>query len=184
MTQHRPVNRISSERGFTAPELIAVILIMGTLAAVIMPMMLQASSSYTISSQQRSAVVGLNYALEKTGRLFRELSPAVNGTTNITTAQPSQVVFGNGSGVQLIGTTLWCTAAGQTAQPLAQNISQFTISYLQKDGVTSSSALPSATQRVTIVIASAGVELRTAIFMSNSVVASDDDEDDHDDDVH
>jgi prepilin-type N-terminal cleavage/methylation domain-containing protein len=180
MTQHRRINHISSMRGFTAPELIAVIVILGTLAAVIMPMVLQASNSYTISSQQRSAVGGLNYALERTGRLFRGLSPAVDGTTDITTALPSQVVFGDGSGVQLIGTTLWYTAAGQTAQPLAQNISQFTISYLQEDGVTNSSALPSATQRVAIVIASAGVELRAAIFMSNSVVASDDDEDDND----
>lgn len=172
MNQRYHINRSLSSRGFTVIEMVAVIVIMGTLAVVITPMVITASSSYTDSTHQRTAVSSLNYALDRISRLFREASPAVDGTTDITTALPGKVVFDDGSMVELIGTTLWFTAAGQTAQPLAQNINQFTISYLQKDGVTNSSSSPNTTHRVTIVIASDGVELRSAVFLRETMVIS------------
>lgn len=154
-------------RGFTLIELMASTVIVGILAGVVAPIILQLSTAHGLSSEQRQAAQAVGAATERVVRMIREAPALTVGShsPDITTAAPSLLQFGSGHRVELIGSTLWLTVPGESASPLLQNVSLFNLTYLGDDGVTDTSLSLLVTQRINIRLAAGGFEIDTAAFI-------------------
>lgn len=155
---------------FTLIEAIATIVVVGALSGVTAPLLLAASRAFTRSSDLRSATAAADLAIDRAVRFLRE-APEANGQAgvpDITTAQPSRVVFGDGSSLELIGSTLWFATEGLDPAPLCQNVSIFTLSYLGDDGRVlnfQGGDLPAHTHAIAIRLRSSEAELSTIAFL-------------------
>ncbi|MFG0274033.1 MAG: type II secretion system protein [Phycisphaerales bacterium] len=155
------------DRAFTLIELMGVIVIFATLAAVISPVALQAAGAHRRAATQRDASERAGHALERTVRLLRECPPAIEGepAPGITVAGADTVTRIDGAKVELLGTTLWLTPAGGAAAPLCAGVESFELRYRAGDGVTDTQSDPDATQRIEIRLTVDGFELRTIVFL-------------------
>jgi prepilin-type N-terminal cleavage/methylation domain-containing protein len=163
--------RFKLRRGFTLVEVTMTVLILGIISASVVPIVFTAGDAYANASNVRRTAEKTAYAMERIVRTLRD-TPAgtARGTVDITTANPSQVRFGSGKGIELTGTTLYERATDGTLSPLCDQVTTFTLQYLGNDGVTSTSASPSATQRFNITIVCNGFELRTSALARVRVV--------------
>ena len=78
--------------------------------------------------------------------------------------------FGDGRGVELNGTTLSLRDTSGNLSPLCDNVTSFVIAYLGNDGVTSTAAAPTTTQRFNITLVTSGFELRSAALARVRVI--------------
>lgn len=162
-----PGRHPSRLRGFTLIELMASTVIIGILAGVVAPIVLQLAIAHGVSSEQRQAAQAVGAATERVVRMIREAPSLTSGSSSvdITTGSATVLQFGSGHRVELIGSTLWLTVPGQSASPLLQGVSLFSMSYIGDDGVTNTSGALSTTQRINIQLAAGGFELNTAAFI-------------------
>lgn len=156
-----------SRRAFTLVELLGVIVIFATLAAVISPAILEAAGAHRRAAQQRDAAARAGYALERITRLLRETPPAVAGepAPGISAAGAQSITLLGGAEVELMGSTLWLTPEGGAAAPLCAGVDAFALDYLGADGVTDTIAAAQATQRIGVRLVVDGFELRTLVFL-------------------
>ena len=159
------IGRRPIRRGFTLPEVIATIVIVGALAAVGAPLIAELSDAHASASAQRSSSESVGVAIERVVRMIREAPTDGSGGVDITTAGASTLLLGNGHRVELITQTLWLTVPGEAASPLLQGVSAFELAYLGADGATDTSSAPAQTQRITIRIATGNFELRSAAWI-------------------
>jgi len=147
------------------------VLILGIISASVVPIVFTAGDAYVQAANVRRTAEKAAYAMERVVRTLRD-SPegAVRGTLDLSIASPSQVRFGSGKGIELTGTTLYERATDGTLSPLCDQVSSFVVEYLASDGVTSTSATPSTTQRYNITIVCNGFELRSSAFARVRVV--------------
>lgn len=156
---------IRNARAMTLVEVVCAIVVIGVVAAVVLPVIGGATDAYAGASATRSAVESVAYAVERAARLLRDAPPgASEGTLGIAAATPTSVVLSDGRGLELDGATLLLRAGPADTSPLCRGVTVFELTYLSRDGVTSAAGTPSATHRINIRLAAAGAELRTSVF--------------------
>ncbi len=152
-------------RAMTLVEVVCAIVVIGVVAAVVLPVIGGATDAYASASATRGAVESVAYALERGTRLLRDAPPgAAEGTLGIAVATPTSVVFSDGRGLELDGETLLLRSGPSDTAPLCRSVTAFELTFLARDGVTSVAGSPAMTHRVNIRLAAAGAELRTSAF--------------------
>lgn len=163
-----PTGARASSRAFTLVELIAVMTIVGSIAGVVAPLMVSASDNYTIATRQRAAADRMDRALHRISHMIRS-APGVGGA-DIVIAGDSRVTFGDGSRIELLGSTIWITDASGAAAPLCQSVDEVRFWYVAADGVTDSSVAPRDTRRIRVRVRSGGVDLCTTIHLAQTEI--------------
>jgi type II secretory pathway pseudopilin PulG len=150
-------------RGFTLVEATAAIIIISSISACIVPVIFSAADAYANTAAVRRSSEKGAYAMERIIRMLRD-APAggARGTLDITIAASNKIRFSDGHGAEVSGSTLNLRAADGTLSPLCDNITTFTIDFLANDGVTSTLATPTTTQRFNVTIVTDGFELRSS----------------------
>lgn len=151
-------------RAFTLVELTVTVVVMGVIAAMLIPVIHGAADAYGSSVSTRQTSERVAYAMERTLRLLRDVPlGAVAGTVGIPSASSDQVTFSDGRRLRLDSGTLLYTDSG-VESPLCRRVETFRIDYLGEDGVSSTLSTPANTQRFNVTISSDGFELRGAAF--------------------
>lgn len=159
--------RHPAQRAFTLVELVASMVVLGVVASVAAPLIASASDAFVKASSNRDDVERVSHAMDRVIRLLRT-APATapgSGQPDITVATADHIEFGDGSELQLVGTTLMLTPAGGVASPLCAGVTVFELSYLLENGNGSSIGTPLSTQRMRVRIVANGQELRSAVFL-------------------
>lgn len=144
---------------FTLVELIAVMVILGALAAATAPIVATAGQSYADASNLRAAADDLAYALQRAARTLRD-APG-----NVIIATDGAIELSGGKRLERLGTTLWLTEPGEAPSPLCQDVTAFQITHLAEDGQTDSASDPAEIQRLHITAERSGVWLATVIHL-------------------
>lgn len=148
-----------SRAAFTLVELIAVMVILGALAAATAPIVASAGQSYADASNLRVAADDLAYALQRAGRTLRDAKGSV------TFADDEAVELSGGQRLERLGTTLWLTEPGEAPSPLCQGVTTFQVLHLADDGASDSAGDLDDIQRLHITIERSGVWLATVIHL-------------------
>ncbi|MFI4896545.1 MAG: type II secretion system protein [Phycisphaerales bacterium JB059] len=151
--------------GLTLIELIAAITIMSVISVAGFPVIASAADGYASATRTRERTERIAFALDRCVRLLREATgsdPA--GALDLASAAPDRVVFADGRGLGLSGTTLVYLEAGKADAPLCRDVTAFEITYLGSDGVTSTIGAPETTQRFNVSITADGLTLTGAAF--------------------
>ncbi len=151
-------------RGFTLLELVAAIMVMSIIAATIMPVIQAALESYTVARQVRSSTERAGFALDRITRIVRQ-APIGNNDTGIgiTTATANSIEFSDGTGVQLVGTTLEMLVPGEQPVPLCFDVESLLVQYFADDGVTTTHLTPETSHRIVFTILTQGVEMSVLV---------------------
>jgi len=154
-----------SKPGFTLIELLAAIVVMSIITVTIVPVIGAASESYAVARQVRSSTERAAFALDRITRIVRQAPIGVGGTgIGIATASSTGVLFTDGTGVQLVGTTLEMLVPGKNPTPLCFNVSSFTVQYLGDDGVSNTILKPTLTHRIGFTIVTENVKLSVLVL--------------------
>ena len=126
----------TSRRAYTIIEMIAVIVVIGTISSVVGSIVQASVTSYADASSQREAQESQSFALERMVRALREAAPLVGtvGTPGLVTADGDRCVFEDGTAFGLSGTDLLLTPPGGVQGPLARNITAFELRYIGDAG--------------------------------------------------
>lgn len=152
-------------RGMTMVEVICAIVVIGIVAAVVLPVIAGATDAYAGATASRDAMESVAYGLDRSVRLLRDAPPgATAGTVGIASAGVSAVTFSDGRGLELDGSTLLLVTGPNDKAPLCRKVTLFTLDYIGRDGVTSVIAAPGQTHRINIRLAAAGADLATSAF--------------------
>jgi len=159
MSQSHP-----KSRGFTLLELLAAVVVMSIISVTLMPVIGGASESYVAARDVRQSTESVALALDRITRIVRK-APIGAGYTgvDVTSSSTSSVVFSDGSGVQLSGSTLEMPVPGASPAPLCFNVDSFTVDFIGEDGVTDTSLTPTQTHRFGFTIVSNGVEMSVIV---------------------
>ncbi len=166
----RPVRR--ARRGFTLVEMLATLVVVGTVAAVASPIIVGATQAYAKSASQRRAVEQVSGALDRLSRILREAptKAAPAGATDFSSASASGFALSSGLNVALSGTTLMLGTTAVKESPLCQGVTAFQITYLDSAGTAVSVASGTdAVRRVIIRLAAQGVDLSTTVWLRASL---------------
>src|SRR3954462_12615994 len=94
-------------RAFTLLEATVTIVIISVIAAVLVPVIDSAGDAYANAAAVRRTAEKGAFAMERAIRLLRDVPPgAARGTVDIAIANPAQIRFGDGRGLEISGTTL------------------------------------------------------------------------------
>ncbi len=151
--------------GFTLLEMIAAIVVMSVISVTLMPVIAGASDSYASARDVRNSTERAAFALDRITRIARE-APIGDGDVGvgITIATPSKVVFSNGTGVQLSGTTLEMLVPGGNPVPLCFDVDSFVIQYFGEDGVSDMILTPAQSHRLAFTMTTANVEMSVLAY--------------------
>jgi len=154
-------------RAFTLIELIASMVVVGIVAAVAAPLIAAASDAYVAAAENRNRVEQVAHAMDRAVRLVRDAPSTApgSGQPDITVAAVDNIEFGDGSELQLVGSTLMLTPAGGVAAPLCVGVTTFELTYIGEDGLWNTIGTPQNTQRIGIRIVANGQELQSAVFL-------------------
>jgi type II secretory pathway pseudopilin PulG len=156
-------NPTHPRRAFTLLEAAAAIVVISAISAVVVPIIFSSGDAYASAAAVRRTAEKGAYAMERAVRLLRDTpAGATRGTVDVVIANPSQVRFGDGRGMELSGTTLRLRDDTGAFSTLCDNVSSFTIAYIGNDGTSNTAGAPASTQRFNITIVTDGFELRAA----------------------
>jgi type II secretory pathway pseudopilin PulG len=151
--------------------MLTAIVILSIIAAMVMPVIAGASDAYARATATRRTAERAAYAMERIVRMLRDVPEgASHGTVGISLAQASRVRFTDNRELELTGGSLYQTDASGHRVVLCAGVDALTIGYLAQDGVTSTLASPSTTQRFNVSITVGGFDLRTAAMARVRVV--------------
>lgn len=160
----RAARRVARRRrAFTLLETTVSVVIIAVIAAACLPVVNGMADNAVAAQRTRDAAEGAAYAMERAIRLIRDC-PGSPTVTDITMATASAVRFSDGRGLRLSGTDLMLRDTAGAEAVLARDVTTFELTYLASDGVTSTMATPTQTDRVGVRIAVGGLELRCAGF--------------------
>jgi type II secretory pathway pseudopilin PulG len=131
-----------SARGWSLVELVMVIIIVGTLAAFIGPLLLKAVSAYDMTEGTVGAYAKMRYAMERIAREVREVrrSPADTANLDISSMTAINFTFYKADGTQVAITfaapNVTLNYVGTASGTLTDQVSAFTFAYYQQDGTT------------------------------------------------
>jgi len=151
--------------GFTLIELIAAITVMSIITVSIMPVIGAAGESYAVARQVRSSTERAGYALDRITRITRQAPVgAGNSGVGVASAGSTSLVFTDGTGVQLTGTTLEMLVPGENPVPLCFDVSSFTVEYFGDDGVSNTILTPTQTHRFGFKVITENVEMSVVVL--------------------
>lgn len=160
-----------NRRAFTLIETIAVIVVAGVLAGVVVPVVASSTGAFADMSEARDRTEAASLAMERIVRALREAGDRadVAGVPDITLASAGRVQFGDGTEIRLTGTTLWYAEPGAAEAPLCQHVAAFELVYLGHDGLELDPAVAAnllLVERLHVRLACSGAaELRTSVFL-------------------
>jgi len=154
----------TSNSAFTLIELLASIVVMSIISVTLLPVIGAASDGYASSRAVRSSTERAGFALDRITRIARQ-APIGSGDVGvgITSASSNSIEYADGSGVQLVGSTLEMLVLGASPVPLCFDVDSFSIDYYADDGITSTSLTPTLTHRFVFTIVTQGVELSVLV---------------------
>ena len=156
--------RSTQARAFTLVELTVTVVVMGIVAALLIPVIHGAADAYGSSVSTRQVSERVAYAMERTLRLLRDVPlGASDATVGISAAAGDSITFSDGRRLRLDSGSLILTDSGVDA-PLCRQVQTFEITYLASDGTTSTISTPTTTQRFNVTIRSGDFELRGSAF--------------------
>lgn len=157
-------SRHTLTHGFTLVELLAATVIMSIISVILMPIIVSASDSYITARQVRSSTERAGFALDRLTRIVRQ-APIGSGNVGvgITTATSDSIVFSDGTGVQLSGSTLEMLVPGNDPAPLCFLVESFEVRFLADDGVTNTVSDPTKTHRIVFTVITDGVEMSVLV---------------------
>ncbi|MFM9957164.1 MAG: type II secretion system protein [Phycisphaerales bacterium] len=162
----------ADRRGFTLVEMLATLVVVGTVAAITSPIVVGATQAFAKSASQRRAAEQVAGALDRLSRVLREApaksSPA--GAADFASAAADNFALSNGLNVTLSGSTLMLGSTTVKGSPLCQNVTAFQITYLDSAGAAVSVASGTdSVRRVVIRLAAQGVDLSTTVWLRASL---------------
>lgn len=150
----------SSRPGFTLLEILAAVVVMSIISAVVLPVIMSASESYTTTREVRNSTERMAYALERASRVIREAPiGAGNVGLGVQSASSESLEFTDGTGFELDGTDLMLLVPGQNPAKLCVDIDSLSISYLASDGLTNTLATPTETHRVAVTLTNGNLQM-------------------------
>ncbi len=160
-------------RAATLVELIVSITVLAIVSGISLPVILGATDAYAGAAETRRACERGAYALERSIRLLRDAPEgATAGTVGVSSLTASEIVFIDGRGLRLTGTTLLLLDAGGVQSVLCENVDEFSIACLADDGITSTATTPTTTQRFHLALTVRTFALKAAVFPRIKAVAS------------
>lgn len=160
-------------RAATLVELIVSITVLAIVSGISLPVIMGATDAYAGAAETRRACERGAYALERSIRLLRDAPEgATAGTVGVSSLTASEIVFDDGRGLRLTGTTLFLLESGGVESILCENVDAFTISCLADDGVTSTAGTPTTTQRFHLSLTVRTFALHAAVFPRIKAVTS------------
>ena len=159
--------------GMTLVELMLAVVVLSIIAAVLVPTITTAADSYTSAVTTRAVADDVAFALERAVRLCREAPGGTNpGDAGISSASATSITFTSGAGLRLSGTDLLLQKSAVDSAVLCRDVQTFSLELLAKDGVTSTMAAPTQTQRINIRLKARGLDLSCAAFLRATVGGS------------
>ncbi len=150
--------------GFTLLELLASIIVMSIISVTLMPVIGAASESFAVARQVRSSTERAGFALDRVTRVIRQAPIGANNTgVGVSSATASSLTFSDGTGFQLIGTTLEMLVVGNDPVPLCLDVDEFQVVYIGDDGVSNTVNTPTTTHRFMVRVETDGIELTTVV---------------------
>ena len=165
---------MKSARGFTLIEMVAVIIIIGGLAAAVAPMALSSLRAYDATLNSITTLDKLRYATERLARELRAVN--YNGTNFVINMSTSAPVFTKTDGVVVtVGnaaptvTLEYSTIAAAPAPVLTDQVSALSFAYFDQDGASTASSTAVRYVQVSLTLAQ-GAQLysqRTRVALRN-----------------
>lgn len=150
--------------GFTLLELLASIIVMSIISVTLMPVIGAASESFAVARQVRSSTERAGFALDRVTRVIRQAPIGADNTgVGVSSATASSLTFSDGTGFQLIGSTLEMLVVGNDPVPLCLDVDEFQVVYIGDDGVTNTVNRPTITHRFMVRVETDGIELTTVV---------------------
>lgn len=150
--------------GFTLLELLASIIVMSIISVTLMPVIGAASESFAVARQVRSSTERAGFALDRVTRVIRQAPIGADNTgVGVSSATASSLTFSDGTGFQLIGSTLEMLVVGNDPVPLCLDVDEFQVLYIGDDGVTNTVNTPTITHRFMVRVETDGIELTTVV---------------------
>ncbi|GJQ28520.1 MAG: hypothetical protein HBSAPP03_04040 [Phycisphaerae bacterium] len=161
----RVTSNLRTRRAATLVELVVSITILAIVAGVSMPVIAGATDAYAGAAEARRACERGAYALEKSIRLLRDAPDGDSpGTLGIASASATEIVFTDGRGLRLTGTTLSLLSPGGGSSVLCEDVDSFALTCLASDGRTSTAASLTSTQRFHVSLTVRSFSLHAAAF--------------------
>ena len=171
-----------ADTGHSLVELLVAMAVMGLLMAATLSLLQSGLAAWGWGAGRVQAQQAVRAALERMARELREAGydPAGAGVEAILVAEPTRVVFQrdlNGNGLidpthervtYLLrpGETTLRRDAGGGAQPLAESVRRFALSYLDRDGTPTTDPARIASVRIEIEAGRAGPEATMATLVT------------------
>ncbi len=151
--------------GFTLLEMIAAIVVTSVISVTLMPVVAGASDSYASARDVRNSTERVAFALDRIIRIAREAPIGEGGTgVGIASATQSKVVFSDGTGIELSGTTLEMLVPGGNPVPLCFDVDSFVIQYFGEDGVADMILTPTQSHRLAFTITTENIEMSVLAY--------------------
>lgn len=148
-------------RGFSLIELVASLVIVSVISAVLAPVLNSAADALVTARELRRASDDAGFAMATVTRLLREIPPGESVNLELSSADATSIVFGDGRGVRLSDATLEMVTPTGSA-PFARAVTAFEIVYLADDGRTPSA--PEEAQRFHVTMTVGGMTLSGVVF--------------------
>lgn len=148
-------------RGFSLLELVASLVVISVIAAVLAPVLTSATDAIVTARDLRRASDDAGFAMATVTRVLREIPTGAGVSLGLQSADTTFVVFDDGRGVRLNGSTLEALTSTATA-PIARDVTAFEIVYIASDGRTPCE--PTEAQRFHITMTVRGMTLGGVVF--------------------
>lgn len=154
-----------SRRAYTLVECVCAIVVISITAAVVLPVVSSATTSYANAATARDVSEGAAYAMDRCLAMLRDTPPSHTiGRLAVASASSAGVAFSDGRAISFSGGVLTLTDADGASAPLLRGVEAFSLGLWAQDGTTSTMGAPETTWIYSVTIRKSGFELRGAAF--------------------
>lgn len=161
----RTPRRSNPRRAYTLVECVCAITVISVTAAVVLPVVCGATTSYVNAAAARDVSEDAAYAMDRCLAMLRDTPPSATiGRLAVSSASAAGVTFSDGRSLSFTGGVLTLTDAEGASAPLLRGVEAFTLELWAQDGTTSTLADPETTWIYGVTIRKSGFELRGRAF--------------------